>query len=576
MASNQFGLAAFEYVEETSVEDFEIWKAQFEAYCQTAEIDLTKDEGQRLACNTLIAIGGKHIVSTLMRAGVNWQKQSYEEMIKRLDSRYTKINKNLAYVRFVSCSIKDGEKMGDYVARLQTLAIVANKSSEANIREKLIADSKIMYNYRKFHDKLIHDDDKSLDELLDWQATRELQESMRQKSELATTSLNYVNTLQIPRARNYSNSSYGSNKSNKSNRSNNSQTRRSRRGNRSNSDKGKCWYCNRKWPHNGRCPADNQKCNHCQETGHFKSCCPDIQPVHGINQNNEQSQPDTSADTSIDMVTRVNMINRKCPKQIICLSDNDLIEAYPDTGAHANVMPIQMYNSLKFKPQIRPTTVKLLSFDGDQYLKVSGEIQIQMTWEGTQKMVTFIILNTTRKVDTIVSYETMLEFDLDFNSVLKFPIKTIGYIRSTPNKQQHISKSTIKQNMPQLFIRKTGKANTTPIRIEYDKQMKPTRVPPHIIPLKLMEPTKKKLDKWVEDDIAYKLQEGDDTTWVSSLYPIEKNPDILNDQITADDVRIVINCKKHQQSHHQRSLHQPSRSATSRIRLKWINNIFKN
>jgi hypothetical protein len=542
MATNQFGLAAFEYVEETSVEDFEIWKAQFEAYCQTAEIDLTKDDGRRLASNTLIAIGGKHIVSTLMRAGANWQKQSYDDMIKRLDSRYTKINKNLAYVRFISCTIKDGERMSDYVARLQALANVANKSSESSIKEKLIADNKIMTNYRKFHDKLIHDDEKSLDELLDWQATRELQDAMRQKSDLAATSLNYVNNLQVPRTRNYSSSSNNSNKSNRSNQSNS--RRKPRRGNRANGDKNKCWYCNRKWPHNGRCPADNQKCNHCQETGHFKSCCPDVQHVNEINQNdNNDNDNNNTAESSIDMITRVNLIDRKCPKQIICLGNNDLIEAYPDTGAHANVISQLVYNKLKHKPPIKPSNVKLLSFDSDHYLNVAGEIQIQMTWEGIQKMVTFIILNTTRRVDNIISYETMLTFDLDFNKVLKFPIKTIGYINSGLEKPEHMTKTSIKTSMPQLFIKKTGKATTAPTHIDYDTTMKPSRVPPHFIPLKLMQPTKDKLDKWVIDDIAYKLQEGDDITWVSSLYPIEKNPDVLNENITADDVRIVINCK---------------------------------
>jgi hypothetical protein len=66
MASNQFGLAAYDYIEETAAEDYQIWRAQFEAYCITAEIDLTTNAGKALASNTLIAIGGKHIVATLM------------------------------------------------------------------------------------------------------------------------------------------------------------------------------------------------------------------------------------------------------------------------------------------------------------------------------------------------------------------------------------------------------------------------------------------------------------------------------------------------------------------------------
>jgi hypothetical protein len=461
-------------------------------------------------------------------------------MMTRLENRYTKINKNLAFVRFATCTIKEGERMCDYVARLQSLANIANKIGDDHIRERLIADTKIMTNFKKFHDKLIHDTDSTLDTLIDWQSTRELQDAMRQKVETASTSLNYVssNTLQVPRHRHNSSSSNHSTSSTKSNTS--QRPRRTRRGNRNNSSKGRCWYCNRKWPHQGRCPADNQKCNQCNETGHFKSCCPDIQPVHEINK--EEEEPD-SANSSIHVITKINLFNRKCPKQLVCLNNNDLIQAYPDTGAHANVIPKCEYDKLQHKPSLKPTNIKLLSFDSDQYLNVAGEFNVRMTWEGVSKMVTFVVLNTTKIVDTIISYESMLEFDLDFNKVLKFPIKTIGYINThVSTRPKLMTKSDIISKMPNLFEKRTGKAKTNPVHIEYDINMKPSRVPPHFIPLKLMEPTKAKLDKWLLDDIAYKLQANDEITWVSSLYPIEKNPEKSTD-ITADDVRIVINCK---------------------------------
>ena len=36
------------------------------------------------------------------------------------------------------------------------------------------------------------------------------------------------------------------------------------------SSKKNCFKCGKRWPHNGRCPAKDKKCNKCQNLGHFE------------------------------------------------------------------------------------------------------------------------------------------------------------------------------------------------------------------------------------------------------------------------------------------------------------------
>jgi hypothetical protein len=557
MATNQFCVPQFEFKEDTCAEDFIIWRAQFEAYLIASEIDISNETEAKLATSVLITVGGRHVVQQLMRAGINWQKQSYEDMMKRLNDRYVKTNAGLALVRFVSCTIKDGEKMSDYVARLQTLANIADKNKAEDIREKLIGDTTIIKKYQKFHSKLVHEADWSLDKLIDWQTTEELQQEMVQKAETEGTSLN---TLQVPRHRNNSSSSNNSKYSTSSRYSNNSASIRSNTSRRSTQT---CWFCGGRWPHgNKRCPASDAKCHNCHTKGHFAKFCTDkskgnnynpklkrkINKVDDNDKKTHSSQSHNESTSSVDMIYKIDLIERKCPKQTLCVNGNTLISIYPDTGAHANVIPHYELKNFDYKPQLRNTSVKLMAFNANTPLEVMGEFDCLATWEGTTKKITFIVLKTDRKVDTIISYETMLDFDVDFNKILKCPIKRIGeidmlpYQREANRKSIHISGKTIRHSMPQLFEKRTGEVPNYKVNIRYDSAHKPIRVPPQFIPMKLMKPAKAKLDKWVNDKIARKLKQGEDITWVSSLYPIEKDPSKTG-ELQPDDVRLVVNCR---------------------------------
>jgi hypothetical protein len=104
-------------------------------------------------------------------------------------------------------------------------------------------------------------------------------------------------------------------------------------------------------------------------------------------------------------------------------------------------------------------------------------------------------------------------------------------------------RNSIFNNNKQLFEKRTGCAPNHEVNIKWNKLIKSKKIPPQFIPLKLLEGTKTKLDKWVADGIARKVTNSEFITWISSLYPIEKHNSTTIGPVQADDIRLTINCK---------------------------------
>ena len=82
------------------------------------------------------------------------------------------------------------------------------------------------------------------------------------------------------------------------------------------------------------------------------------------------------------------------------------------------------------------------------------------------------------------------------------------------------------------------------VDLNIDHSVKPIRVPPQMVPIKMMNATKEKLMKWVEDGIIVPISYDEHVGFVSSLNPVEKEHGKENSEpLTKDDVRLTINCK---------------------------------
>ncbi len=360
MSSILVGLSEFEFKEESAAEDWCLWKLKFVNYCLAREIDVKLDEHKKIAASVLLSTVGLHALRTIKLDNEDdFNELTYDQIIKKCDDRYAKVNEAIALMRFTAMAIKDGEKMSEYVDRLKVAASIAGLKGGNHIKNKLITSRDILLKFNKFHSKLVEDSNKTLTELVEWQTLKELQDEIKSQAEAEHTSLNY---LQLPE-RKLSTSSQSSYRSDRSNRSD-----------RSYKQPPKCWYCNGPFPHNGPCYAMDKKCHECNEIGHFKQCCPVLNARSRVRRKNTSSQQ-SEAVKPMNRIERIQLLNRPTPKQNVRINNVNM-QAYADTGAGGNVMTIKRMEKLNPKPKLRHSTTKLVAFDSNTILPIAGEFDV--------------------------------------------------------------------------------------------------------------------------------------------------------------------------------------------------------
>lgn len=173
--------------------------------------------------------------------------------------------------------------------------------------------------------------------------------------------------------------------------------------------------------------------------------------------------------------------------------------------------------------------------------------------------VTFVaVKNKNRNIDNLLSLETMVDFDLDFNKLFKqneqlnkaglsFSSLTINMVNATNFDYKNHSaqlKKIILEKYPELFEERTGCVPDYQVNLNIDHSVKTIRVPPQMVPIKMINATKTKLDKWVADGIIEPISYNEHVGFVSSLNPVEKeHGKEESEPLTKDDVRLTINCK---------------------------------
>jgi hypothetical protein len=551
----------FIYNEITCSDDFRIWLVSFECYCKAIDPDMSKPQMH----NCLLASIGDHANRTLMAHSDQWNKMTYDETIEVLTKRYVKTDKKQILVHFANMRLAEDEKLSDYVERLRRVAQVIKRATDDNIMEKLLQDPNVAkLDNGKVFEKLMTDD-VTLQKLLDWQGARESCQKLR--SELASKDT-CLNLLSVPydRSRRNSNSSQSSTRSTKSNYNSS----------RNQNYKRWCRNCGRKeFPHDKRCPADGQRCRNekCNKLGHFERCCPlnkrNVRVVEKFGPADAESDTSDSSDAAkllsgskpIHMVTKfvssVNKHNMPCPTAVICCGNNDLVTLVLDTGSQGNIMTATTYYKLKSRPNLTPTSVKLIPFNATEPLPAIGEFNCMVTWMGETKRVNFVVVRNNKHVENLMCYETMCKFKIDWNSILnqtnvnKINIRENELCLSnwvdgvnTVNLSSAQLETFILNKYKHEFRDETGEVPDYQAHVNFDNA-KPTKCPPQRIPNRLLDPTKQSVTKWQSCNICEPVTYQDDLTWISSLNPVEKsNTKSAHEKLNANDVRLTINLKK--------------------------------
>jgi hypothetical protein len=285
-----------------------------------------------------------------------------------------------------------------------------------------------------------------------------------------------------------------------------------------------CRNCGHQHPPRS-CPAFGKQCHKCGKNNHFSKVC--RQSSEGVSQKSSKkpvkyrrrtpssSRTSASAATSSSEVG-LNAIeddslflgavqsdlqsNKKCWLKSFFVNGT-VVSCKLDSGAEANVMPKTVYESLRYRPQLRHTEVTLCAYGGSP-LRPLGVVTVNLHHKRRSYKTEFYVVNSS--VQTLLGLPSCQQLDV---------VRRVDAVDNSLS-----SKSSIIDEFADVF---TGiGCMPRPHHIVIDPSVQPVVHPPRRVPISLQPKLKKTLDNLVQAGIIVKRDEP--TDWVSSLLILEK------------------------------------------------------
>ena len=126
-----------------------------------------------------------------------------------------------------------------------------------------------------------------------------------------------------------------------------------------------CYRCGNEYPHQNACPAMKIECNKCHKVGHFAKCCKSKSTFTKRNHVNK-TQKNVQIDNSDDYLFMTCKSNKKDrPMSKIKIYDIT-IDMLVDTGATVNVIDLNVYNTFKKKPKLKPCSGDIFAYGNNK------------------------------------------------------------------------------------------------------------------------------------------------------------------------------------------------------------------
>ena len=234
----------------------------------------------------------------------------------------------------------------------------------------------------------------------------------------------------------------------------------------------------------GYCPAQGKKCNFCHKLSHFEIVYRQKRKAVFM------TEPDSDFFVGTLDVQELNVesdelsvheIDNICGREgddewnakLYLTGGRKFINFKIDTGAKCNVIPLQLFNSLKVdSPMMCPSGIKLLSYSGDK-IDTCGEVLLECTYRNISQKIHFYVVD--KPVMPIVGLQTCLKLNL---------IKKVDSL---------LTQADILNTYQDLF---SGLGKLPGMHhIQIDPTVNPVVEASHCIPLALRSQVKEELDR---------------------------------------------------------------------------------
>ena len=263
-----------------------------------------------------------------------------------------------------------------------------------------------------------------------------------------------------------------------------------------------CYFCGGQYDPNHRCPAKGKICSSCGRSNHFARVCRS-KPVHAVESGNA-SQIDQVFINTLFVGSVGNIKGSQPTAEIIVNKQESKIKFKIDTGAEANVMPVDLFQKIVPRPELKETKQILVAYGGTR-IPVLGICMLSCTYnKATTGRYEFFVVKT--KAMPILGYEACVDMGL---------VKVAG---------------TVEQNQETLFIQKVKKdfadvfTGIGELQGECTIHLKPDAVPTvhpvRRIPFALHDKLKSELEQLEKQGIIQKVTTP--TEWVNSIVTVEK------------------------------------------------------
>ncbi|CAI5681852.1 unnamed protein product [Oreochromis niloticus] len=280
-----------------------------------------------------------------------------------------------------------------------------------------------------------------------------------------------------------------------------------------------CSYCARQHTNKDICPAKGKQCAKCKKMNHFARACRSKLPsqakahlksVHTVRENIEVTTEDTDEEQDCFYIDSITIENEgRHDEQAYA----DMQLGFPpqavrfkvDTGAQANTIPANMFQTLFPHVALKPVTHKLTDYGGHS-LSVEGKCQLKCKHKDKTRTLEFHVVNTS--APPVLAMKACRDLNL---------VRIVMAVTEERNKTTNSSQAILDE-YADVFKGIGEFPGECSFHVNPD--VAPTISPPRRIPIALRARLKDKLDSMERNQIICKVT--DPTDWVNALVVVEK------------------------------------------------------